>query len=211
MRSLLARRPIILALAAALYAGACAKVPPEVVRLSSVLGEDIVATQTSYQLLVTQHFDNLRTQANMFVDTRWRPVFIRRFIVDGKLMERVKDPNSDKALNDIGDWALVAVETIEAKRRELLDPIDADEKTLRLAVDDAFNRMIQANNAVTAHLNSIREVSEFQDGILQAAGVRELRDKINDALIKSSDRAEQAIDAVAKADKVITNISEQLR
>ena len=201
----------VVVIAAALAIAACAKVPPEVVGLSSTLGEDIVATQTSYQLLITSHFDNLRTQVNTFVDTRWRPAFLRRFIQSGKLAERAKETDPEKQATGVGNWAQVAVETIEAKRKELLDPVDEDEKQLRVAVDDAFNRMIRANTAVTAHLNSIRKVTEFQDQVLQAAGVKDLRDKINQALVDTSARTQKAIDAVAKADNVVTQLEERLR
>jgi hypothetical protein len=202
-------RRVLLALVATLLVASCAKVPPEVVRLSSTLGEDIVATQTSYQLLITRHFTSLREQVNAFVDTRWRPVFLQKFIQDGNLVGRAKDPNPVEVLTGVNNWAIVAVETIDARRKELLEPIDTDEKALRVAVDEAFNRMIRANTAVTAHLNSIRKVTEFQDQILQAAGVRELRDTINDALIASSDKTQKAIDAVAKADKVVTTLTEK--
>jgi uncharacterized membrane protein YukC len=95
--------------------------------------------------------------------------------------------------------------------KELLDPIDQDERALRVAVDDAFNRMIRANTAVTAHLNSIRKVTEFQDQILQSAGVKDLRDKINQALVDTSAKTQKAIEAVAKADNVVSELGEQLR
>jgi len=200
-----------LVIIATVAAGSCAKVPPEVVRLSSTLGEDIVATQTSYQLLITSHFENLRGQVDTFVDARWRPVFLRRFIQSGKLAERAKESDPEKQATGVGNWAQVAVESIEAKRKELLDPIDQDERALRVAVDDAFNRMIRANTAVTAHLNSIRKVTEFQDQILQSAGVKDLRDKINQALVDTSAKTQKAIEAVAKADNVVSELGEQLR
>lgn len=205
------RRPRIVFLAVlSLLAASCAKVPPEVVSLSSALGEDIVATQTSYQLLITRHFDNLRQEVNGFVDTRWRPVYLRGFIQKGNLVRRATESDPDVVLTGVSNWTQVAIETIDAKRKELLDPIDADEQALRVAVDEAFNRMIRANSTVTAHLNSIRKVTEFQDQILQAVQVKELRDKINQTLIDASTRTQKAIDTVAKADKVVTQLEERL-
>lgn len=209
MLHLMKRVRICLVLGSCLLIASCAKVPPETVRLSSTLGEDIVATQTSYQLLISTHFDNLRGQVHAFVDTRWRPVFLRTFIQSGNLVARATDSDPDKVLNGVGNWAQVAIELIDAKRKELLDPIDADEKALRVAVDDAFNRMVRANAVVTANLNSMRKVTEFQDQILQAAGVRELRDGINQGLIEASAKTQKAIDSVAKVDKVFVQLTEQ--
>ena len=54
-----------------------------------------------------------------------------------------------------------------------------------------------------AHLNSIRKVQEVQDGVLSALGIRELRDKINDALIKASDEAAQYLYEIEKADDAV--------
>jgi len=189
-----------------LFVGSCATVPNEVVRLSSTLGDDIVATQTSYELLIADHFEHLRTQVNVFVDTRWRPAFLRRFIQSTKLTALVKDPDPNKVLDNVNDFAVVAIEQIDKRRSELLAPIDEDEKALKLSVDEAFNRMLRANTAVTAHLSSLRKVQEFQDQLLSAAGVAELRNKINEGLIKASTKTQEAINGVAKADKLITQI-----
>lgn len=191
--------------------GSCAKVPPEVVQLSSTLGEDIVATQTSYQLLITIHFDNLRRQVNTFIDTRWRPVFLKKFIKNGDLVGRATDPDPNAVLTKVGNWAQVAIEQIETKRKELLDPVDSDEKALQAAVDEAFNRMIRANTAITAHLNSIRKVKEFQDQILEKAGVKDLRDRINNALIAASDKTNDLIKKVEKADNIVTDLGNQIQ
>jgi len=189
----------------------CVRVPLEAVRLSSILGDDIVATQTSYQLLITKHFDNLRLQANDFIDNRWKPVFLGKFITSGDLVGRAKDPDPNAVLRGVTNWAQVAVDQIEAKRKELIAPINDDEKALSSAVNEAFNRMVQENSSITAHLNSVRKVNAFQDQILQAAGVKDLRDRINKTLIDTSNKAQQAIDAVAKADGVVTQVENQLR
>jgi hypothetical protein len=191
-----------LVLAAFVSFTACAKVPPEAARLSSTLGEDIVATQTSYQLLISAHFDNLRNQVDVFVDTRWRPVFLQRFVESGNLVGRATDPDPVSALNRVNNWAQVAIERIDAKRKELRDPIDADEQALRVVVADAFNRMVRANATVTAHLNSIAKVNDVQDGLLQAAGIKELRDGINRVLIDASMKTQAAIDQVVSADEL---------
>jgi hypothetical protein len=71
--------------------------------------------------------------------------------------------------------------------------------------------MIRANSSITAHLNSIRKVTAFQDEVLTAAGVGNLRDTINKALIDASNKTQQAIDFVDKADGVVTQIKNQVQ
>jgi hypothetical protein len=211
MRHRNSRTALALVVCTSILLPSCASTPVEVVRLSSTLGEDLVATQTSYQLLIAKHFENLRQQANDFVDYRWRPAYLRRFIKDGDLVKRATDPDPSAVLTRVGNWAQVAVEQIDAQRKALVTPINDDEKGLKTAVDEAFNRMIRANSSITAHLNSIRKVTAFQDEVLTAAGVGNLRDTINKALIDASNKTQQAIDFVDKADGVVTQIKNQVQ
>jgi hypothetical protein len=85
----------------------------------------------------------------------------------------------------------------------LLKPIDDDERALLASVDEAFANLLRANAALTAHLNSVREVQEVQDEALKALHVKELRDKVNGGLVTASDRASQALDALKKAEEAV--------
>jgi len=49
-----------------------------------------------------------------------------------------------------------------------------------------------ANAAVTAQLNSIREVKEAQDEVLEALRLKDVRDRINEGLQKASEIAGEA-------------------
>src|SRR3990172_3979313 len=68
----------------------CASVPKEVVELSYVSGQDLNAVHASYKTLVQKHFDNLRFQTLTFLETRWIPVYLERFIKKSNLIEEVK-------------------------------------------------------------------------------------------------------------------------
>ena len=64
----------------------------------------------------------------------------------------------------------------------------------------SFANTSWANATITAHLNSLREVQEVQDQALQALHVKDLRDKINKALVTASDKAAGGLDKIKEAD-----------
>ncbi len=171
----------------------CASVPEESVELSRLIGSDLVALKSSHQALVSAYHDGLRAQANAFIDSEWKPKYLRKFIRQGKLVEAAQEGDPNVVLERVGYWAELAVRRIESRRRELLDPIDDSEAKLLQAVDQAFSRMIAANAVVTAHLESVRDVATMQDRLLEAFGVADTRDEINNALIEISDKAAAGI------------------
>ncbi len=189
--------------------GGCATVPKEVVELSYTVGEDLEAVHTSYTALIQRHFDNLRTQATTVLETRWVPAFLADFIQRGELIQSVQGPDPKMVLEDVRDWAEVAIETIEEKRKELIDPINKDEEALLASVNEAFARLIRANAAITAHLNSLRKVQEVQDETLQALNLKDLRDKINTGLISASEKAQIAIEKLKEAEGSLDKVKEK--
>ena len=94
-------------------------------------------------------------------------------------------------------------------KRELLNPIDQDEKALLISVDDAFARIIRANATVTAHLNSLRKVQEVQDDSLKALKLKDLRDQINHQLALASEKTQGVIDKIEKSEAFIKKAGEK--
>jgi len=179
----------------------CATVPKEVVLLSQGMGEDLTAVQVSYRALIREHFAGLRTQVNVFIDTRWKPTYLREYIQSGKLVELATAPDPNEVLDGVEDWADIALEEIASKRRELLAPIDRQEDTLLTNVDEIFAQLLNANAAITAHLQSLRGVQEAQDRLLEEARVRSLRDRINAGLIAASDSTQSALERLERERK----------
>lgn len=187
----------------------CASVPKEVVELSYMVGHDLNAVHLSYRQLIHTHFDGLRKQATDFLDNKWTPTYIKKFIKNGKLVKRATNSDPNMVLLGVRLWAEVAVDEIEKKKKELIDPIDKNEKELLESIDEAFAQLISANAFVTAHLNSIRKVKEVQDEALQALKVKDLRDKINNGLMFASDEASEAIEKVEKAEGIIDDLAKK--
>lgn len=204
---------------------ACAEIPKEVVELSYGMGQDLNAVHQSYRELITSRFEDFRRQRLEYVNNRWAPEFIRGWVKKGRLVEVAKGevvfstelndfvrPDPDRAeqqmLRTVNLWSRTAIAKIEEKKKSLIDPLNADEKELLATVDTAFERLYIANTTITAHLNSIREVKEVQDDALKALNLKELQEKINDLLVKASDKAAAFREDVEKAEGKIEGFSD---
>lgn len=198
----------------------CARVPKEVVELSYKMGEDMTAVHSSYLTVVHQYFEGLRRQRIAYVEQEWAPEFVRTWITDGLLVEVargdtvwsteqqdfVPPPAEGREMalvRTVGFWATAALNEIDAKKRSLTEPLDSQEDSLTVAINEAFNQLYRGNATITAHLNSLRKVQEVQDNALAALNVKDLRDKINSALIAASQRAEHELENVRKADGLV--------
>lgn len=196
---------------------ACASVPPEVIELSYATGEDLAALQESYDQLIHDFFEQMRAQRITYLETRWTPMFIEKWVKNGRLIDVAKGKviwdedaadfvappsGGDEAalLRTVRTWADEAVYQIEAKKDELLQPLNVEEDSLRTLVNEAFRNVIRANAAITAHLNSIRDVHGAQDEVLEFFNIDNLRERINKMLAGASKRAEKGLVLIEEAD-----------
>ena len=101
------------------------------------------------------------------------------------------------------DFAEVALAEIEAQRSELMDPLFRQEEEVLDHLAESYTQLELAQTQVTAYLASAQEVTRSQDEVLQAMGIREVRD---DAL----DRAVRLSDDLAAAAKVGESAAEAL-
>jgi hypothetical protein len=205
----------------------CSSVPKEVVELSYLMGEDISAIHTSYNALIHEHFEGFKNERIRYLNEEWTPKYIATWIEDGRLRDVVKGdvvwseekgdfikPVSGKEeqglLATVRFWSQAAVNEIEGKKEELLKPLNDQENTLAASINEAFDRLYRANATITAHLNSLRNVQEVQDNLLSAMHIKDLRDKIDSALINASGKAKEGLDAIKKADGFVTEAKQKL-
>ncbi len=182
---------------------ACASVPREAVELSYMLGADLTEVQRSHEALIRLHFDDLRRQTDDFLVNRWQPAYLRHFIEEGGLVELATDPDPNEVLTGVQDWAEVAMEEIQARRSELLEPLDAQEQELLEATGAAFARMRTANATITAHLGSIRQVEAARDAELARLGLGDLRRQLDEGLAKAAAITEEGIRRTAEAEGIV--------
>ena len=210
-----------------LLSACAATVPKEVVELSYQMEKDMSQVEEAYVALVRQHVSMLKNQREDYLYREWVPVMLEDWIQTGQLIEMaqgtvvyddsiggfkaVTQPDRLSQLSSITEWALVASEEIEAKKRELIQPLEETEQTLIADIQLSFNLLIQGNQTITAHLNSIREVQDVQNKLLERAGWDGLRESINQQLSELSEQAVTGLDEVRKLDSKTQKQLEKLQ
>jgi hypothetical protein len=205
----------------------CSSVPKEVVELSYVMGEDLQPLHDSYVRLIHEYFESMREKRRTYLDDVWYPRFLENWRDNGELVAIAKGeriwsekeealidtpPGTDpvESLNTLNHWITYALYAYEVKEEDLIKPLDEDERKLREQVDKAFKNLVRANAAITAHLNSLREVQEVHDEILEAFDIKDLRNQINEQLILASERAAQGLEKIRMADAEVDRLTDQI-
>jgi hypothetical protein len=208
-----------------LLAASCASVPQESVELSHIIGKDLKALKASYDLLIQERFSDYRTRRIDYLENEWIPKFIDVWIKKGRLIDTAQGKvvfdeaqrkfvpptggqEQQQLLSTILSWSKSAIRQIEKKRAKLIDPLDAEEASIRAQAAKAFDQLIQANAVVTAHLSSIRDVKELQTQALETIGAKDLVDQLNKQLIALSNSAEAGMDEIRNADGLVDRASE---
>lgn len=171
----------------------CANVPRESVDLSYTLGQDLEALHQSHRDLVTRYFDALRTQVNDAIDQVFVPTYVNSFVASGKLVQHAQNQRADL----VEAWARLAVKRIDRERRERLGPLYDAERDLLASINEAFDKAVRANAAITAHLASMVKTQQTQDDLLESVKLKGLREKIYSGLA----------DASAKAGRITSDIN----
>lgn len=220
-------KKIIIILFSIALVSCTASVPKEVVELSYQMEKDLVQVKSTYISLVRQHVTLLKRQREYYLQHEWIPNLIEDWIAEGELIslangtkiyddelgdfKSVSSPQRAKQLNSIVQWASVAVEEIDAKRKELLQPLDDAEKQLIEDIERSFSLLLLGNQTITAHLNSIREVQNVQNQLLEKAEWGGLRNDINSKLSNLSDQAMSGLNEIRKFDNQSKKTLEKLK
>lgn len=208
----------------ALLLTGCADVPREAVTLSVTIGKDLEEVHRSHRELAIRYFKRSRVDVNRFIDDVYRPAFVRKALiektyvyVEGQpelkfleiLRQEIARQNDGKKDADpafyIDDFVNEAVGRIEQTRLELLEPIEAREKEVLRAIDDAYSKVMNAHAIVTGHLASVRRVQQAQEELLADVGLKDIRRKFIDRVADISDRAS---DILATARKASSNLDD---
>lgn len=103
-------------------------------------------------------------------------------------------------LNSLNLWVNEAIIAYDEKRVELIQPLEIEKENLIRSINLAFMQTIRANSVITAHLNSLRKVSEVQDQLLESLNLKNLRNEINNKLIIVSEEAEKSLEKIKEID-----------
>ncbi len=178
-----------------LWLSGCASVPKETVELSMAVGEDIQQLYSGYKNVVRFSFEQMRRNGLVVIDEVWTPAYLKTFVREGELLEIAREENWE----DLEGWARAAIEDIDAKRSEFVESVNTRETALLAKIDEAFDRTISANAAVTAHLNSVLKVEGLQDSVLEAAELKDLRNEITNDITEASNFAADATEKIRGA------------
>ena len=170
----------------------CARVPREAVQLSYAVGDDIVQLHAGYRRTIKFSFDQARQRGLAVIENTWIPAYLAEFVMTGELVESAQGGQLDR----VEFWARLAIDAIDSKRQEFLGPLEQQEEALVAEVDEAFDRLIRANSAVTAHLNSVLKVQDIQDDIADSVGLRDIRDRVSAAIATASEYTDTATDEI---------------
>ena len=140
-------------------------------------------------------FDQARQRGLAVIENTWIPAYLAEFVMTGELVESAQGGQLDR----VEFWARLAIDAIDSKRQEFLGPLEQQEEALVAEVDEAFDRLIRANSAVTAHLNSVLKVQDIQDDIADSMGLRDIRDRVSAAIATASEYADTATDEIQDA------------
>ena len=181
---------------------ACDLVPKESVELSNTVGKDLEEVHRAHRALAELHFGSIEREVNSFIDTTYRPAFIREFAKEFSLnaqVTRILNDDPDKLLPVLTRFVEVSVDRIEQKRVELLAPIQAQKVAVITEIDQAHRQIQAAQAVVTGHLSSVRRVREVQNEILADVGLEGIREKV---AAKTADVSNRVADLVVRAGKV---------
>jgi hypothetical protein len=220
----------------------CVKVPAQAVVLSRTVGERLPDLQASHEAFVSAYFDVARQRVDDFLDQRWIPTFLGKFVKDADLMQKLENvqpltseqntqlqarlqesgisPTDQakviRAVNttfgdpDRGKLVLLfseaALKQIEAKRKSLLNPIEEEERQSLEELRKVYAQVEQAQSTVTAHLSSIRKVSEEQDQVLARLGLLKERDAIIENALQTNQQIMGVLDAGKDAEKTVQEL-----
>jgi hypothetical protein len=182
-------RAAFLAVVVGLTAG-CATIPPEAPELSTQLGTRISAVEAAHRRLLSDFFNEKRKRIDEFIQKEWVPVFAREFFGDPRIEsvwdEVVRSNDPDDRLKFIVLVGPKLQEKINAKRLELIQPLDELENTIALKLKSEYDNMRAINNTLTAFLQSASKVEENRKRYLEMIGITE---KDIDEFINDTDQA----------------------
>lgn len=188
--------------------GCTAKLPAEIVTLSSSMEKQLLSLQQSQVTLVQAHFQMVRQQREDWIRTVWLQEFLKTFIKTGQLEETVRGevvwddvkkqfvapraPYEDiQKFDTLMVWTEQVQKQLATKNAELITPLDTLEKNLLEKVNAAYAQLIANNATITAHLVSIKNVEDVQARLLNEAGLEDLNKDITKTMSKISEKSNE--------------------
>ena len=207
------------------FLNGCAEIPPETMELSDTVGRDLHTLQEANLALVDTLFERMERDVDQFIDTQYRPAYVRKLVEEFGLVDEINlalAEKPDAVLVVLEDFVSAAVEDVDNKRSELLEKIHQQHNGVRAEVERSFNQVRTAQSVIGAHLASVMKVHDMQNDLLEKAGLEDARHKIASETAEVARKISQLTDKgrdfegtwdekVAEMDKLIARIEEELK
>ncbi|MBR9907526.1 MAG: hypothetical protein GYB30_05665 [Gammaproteobacteria bacterium] len=107
------------------------------------------------------------------------------------------------------EWSKEAQSQISKKRKELLDPVNEQERFVKSTVNQAFNELQYSQSTIKAYLSSAVDLKEKQDQLVaKIADLKEVEDTI-DKIVSNTEKLTNALES-DDADKAIEKFLEMI-
>ncbi len=164
-------------IAVTLLVAGCASVPPEAPQLSTELGKRISAIEEANITLLHRFFDQKRAQVDRFIEQEWAPLFADEFFNNPTISDAwntiVHEDDKKQRLTFLVKSGPRLQKAINAKRLELIQPLDDLERRIEKKVRDDYVQARALNNAITSFLLSASKISENRNRYLESVGVKD--------------------------------------
>ncbi|NOR58264.1 MAG: hypothetical protein GQ474_07055 [Sulfurimonas sp.] len=207
-------KTLAIILTALIFVG-CASIPPEAPDLSIELGKRISAIETSNIKLLIKFFDQKREVVDTFVQEEWVPSFAEDFFKNKNIADAwnviVKEDDKEQRLQFLIIVGSKLQAKINAKRLELIKPLDELERSIEKALQKEYSQAKAINNSISSFLLSASEVAENRNRYLEMLGVSDEKiakaiDKTDEIVSKLLKQGKDAPKKVEKAEKFINKV-----
>lgn len=153
----------------------CLSIPQEAPELSAEIGKQIVEARSSHLALLDQYMNEKRDRIDEFIAREWIPAFavkvFKKPTVKKEWDRIVRSNDKEERLVFITGLGSLLQNKINAKRLELMAPIEEVEHLLVAHLNMHYDQMLAANSTLTAYLDSSWSVKERQHRVLKFMNV----------------------------------------
>jgi hypothetical protein len=165
----------LICLSLSLVMNGCATIPAEAPVLSRQLGSRITAMEKSHLTLLHRFFEQKRDLVDQFLYEEWLPVFAEEFFTHPTVAHAwntiVSEDDTAARLEFLLRVGPRLQTKINARRRELIKPLDEIEAVLEEKLRADYNQARAINNSLTSFLTSAAEVAANQSRYLERLGI----------------------------------------
>ncbi len=194
---------------------ACATIPSEAPELSMEMGNRISALEEAHLNLLHRFFDEKRKDVDAFLVEEWVPEFAAQFFSDPAIervwLEIVDTDSKQDRLEFMLRLGPRLQARINAKRLELIKPLDEAERLVERALREEYQQARAINNSLTSLLSSAAKLDENRRRYLDIAGVSDQRitqviDSVDAGIGTLLDKSRNVSDKEEKVRKYVEEI-----